>query len=165
MLTYRYSAVLRSVWLTGLSMAGAVFFLAATSTVVFAEPTKMSAPDAYSAALKDDLIILDIRSPGEWAETGVAEGAWPVTMHDPSFGRNLQSILRQNPDTPVALICATGGRSDHVVGVLEQNGLSGVIDISEGMLGNGTAPGWIARKLPIVDVDVARKDLTTSLSK
>lgn len=165
MLKNRYRALLRGVWTTSLGMALAAVFLVVATSVVFAEPQKMSAREAHSASLSDDLIILDIRSPGEWDETGVAEGAWPVTMHDPGFGKNLQRILRQNPDKTVALICATGGRSNHVVNVLEQNGLSGVIDISEGMLGNGEAPGWVARGLPVVDVDTARNDLAQSLSK
>ena len=144
---------------------GVALVLLITTAVVFAQPPKMSANEAHFEAFNGDLIILDIRSPGEWAETGVAKGAWPVTMHDSNFGANLQRIIEKYPNRPLALICATGGRSNHVANVLEQNGLSGVIDISEGMFGNGAAQSWIARGLPIVDVTVARVEHTASMLK
>ncbi|MEY8120673.1 MULTISPECIES: rhodanese-like domain-containing protein [unclassified Falsihalocynthiibacter] len=136
-----------------------------TTATVFAQTQKMSASEAYPAALSGDLIILDIRSPAEWEETGVPKGAWPVTLHDPSFGENLQNILKRYPDKDVALICATGGRSNYVASVLENNGLLGIIDISEGMFGNGKAPGWIARELPVVNVIIAHKKYTASISE
>lgn len=158
-------SVFRKIALVCLFVGVAVLLLFVTTVVVFAQPAKMSATEAHFAALNGELIILDIRSPGEWTETGVAKGAWPVTMHDPNFGANLQSIIERYPNRPLALICATGGRSNHVANVLEQNGLSGVIDISEGMFGNGDAPGWIARDLPIVDVSVARDWHSTSMLK
>lgn len=158
-------SVFRKLSIVCLAASGAALILMITTAVVFAETQKMSANKAHSAALGGNLIILDIRSPGEWSETGVAKGAWPVTMHDTSFGTNLQNIVKRYSDRPLALICATGGRSNHVVSVLEQNGLSGVIDISEGMFGNGDAPGWVARGLPIVDVTVARAEHTASILK
>ena len=40
-----------------------------------AEPLIMSAPEAASAVANDALILIDIRSPAEWVETGVAQGA------------------------------------------------------------------------------------------
>jgi len=85
----------------------------------------------------------------------VAQGALAVTMHAADFGANLARIMAGNPGTPLALICATGGRSNYVATALAQNGITGVRDVSEGMFGNGRAPGWIARDLPIVDAAVA----------
>lgn len=158
-------SVFRKIAVVCLSVGVAVLMLLVSTAVVIAQPAKMSAPEAHSAALNGDLIILDIRSSGEWTETGVAKDAWPVTMHDRNFGANLQSIIERYPNRPLALICATGGRSNHVATILEKNGLSGVFDISEGMFGNGDAPGWIARNLPIVDVSVARDRYATSMLK
>ena len=159
------SALSRSVFRKINVFCLATFLLIVTAAVVFAQPLRMSATEAHSAALNGNLIILDIRSPEEWAETGVAKDAWPVTMHDPNFGANLQSIIESYPKKPLAFICATGGRSNHVATVLEQNGILGIINISEGMFGNGKAPGWIARDLPIVDVTVARNRYTVSMLK
>ena len=136
------------------SFAAFLAIILATS-MAMAQPKTMSAPDAFDAVKKGELIILDTRDPGEWAESGVATGAWPVTMHAQDFGANLQSILSTHPNSPLALICATGGRSNYVVSVLEKNGIHGVVDIAEGMFGNGNAPGWIARGLPISDMETA----------
>jgi rhodanese-related sulfurtransferase len=86
-------------------------------------------------------------------------------MHDPSFGPNLQKIVARYPDVPIALICATGGRSNYVADVLGKNGLEGVIDITEGMFGNGKAPGWIARNLPIQNVEAARQNHLAAMIK
>ena len=144
---------------------GAVLGLMITAAAGLAQAQTMSASEAYSAVLNDDVIILDIRSPGEWAETGVAKGAWPVTKHDPSFGPNLQRILEKHPNKPLALICATGGRSNYVAGILRERGLLGTIDIAEGMFGNGDAPGWIAGNLPVVDIATANAEFTASMLK
>ena len=150
-------------WCMGVAGVALVLFFA--TSAVFAETRKMGAQEAYAAVQNNEIIILDIRSPGEWAETGVAQGAWPVTMHAPSFGPNLQKIVARYPDAPIALICATGGRSNYVADVMGKNGIDNVIDISEGMFGNGKDPGWIARNLPIQDVETARQSHLAAMSK
>ena len=94
------SALSRSVFRKINVFCLATFLLIVTAAVVFAQPLRMSATEAHSAALNGNLIILDIRSPEEWAETGVAKDAWPVTMHDPNFGANLQSIIERYPKSP-----------------------------------------------------------------
>jgi len=158
-------SVFRKIAVFCLAACVVAFLLIVTTAVVFAQPVRMSATKAHSAALNGNLIILDIRSPGEWAKTGVAKDAWPVTMHDPNFGANLQSIIERYPKKPLAFICATGGRSNHVATVLDQNGILGIINISEGMFGNGKAPSWIDRDLSIVDVTVARNRYAASMLK
>jgi len=115
----------------------------------------LSAPDAEAKLASGDMVLLDIRSPQEWADTGLAEGAWPVSMHEPEFGQKLQAILQKVGADQVALICATGGRTGHVTNILRQNGIEGVIDVSEGMMGNPSGPGWIARDMPVVTLEDA----------
>lgn len=121
-------------------------FLANSS---FAETRIQSAPEVAAALESGDLVLLDIRTPEEWKETGLAKGAWPVSMHRPDFSKNLQMILAKYKPEQVAIICATGGRTSYVADVLAQNGIKGVVDLSEGMHGNKNGPGWIARGLPI----------------
>jgi len=135
--------------------AATVLFLSASG--VLAEVQKMSAPEALKALDDGQIVLLDIRSPQEWKQTGVARGAFPITMHNQEFSARLSGVIKANPDTPIALICATGGRTAYVTSVLEKNGVSGIIDVSEGMMGNPSGPGWIARKLPIVDAKAAKK--------
>ncbi|MCF2905929.1 rhodanese-like domain-containing protein [Octadecabacter sp. CECT 8868] len=121
-----------------------------------AEPTVMSAPDAFAAVSNDEMILIDIRSPGEWVETGVAEGALALTMHSPEFASKITSLLNANQGVPVGLICATGGRTEYVVSILAENGFPDVIDVSEGMIGNDRGAGWIERGLPLITSDEAQ---------
>lgn len=116
----------------------------------------MSAPEALAAVESGDMILIDIRSPGEWAETGVAQGAVALTMHNPAFGGQITALLQGQQDKSIGLICATGGRSEYVVSLLAQNGFAGVTDVSEGMIGNQRGPGWIARGLPVVSAQSAQ---------
>ncbi|WP_085308054.1 rhodanese-like domain-containing protein [Planktotalea arctica] len=125
-------------------------FLLLITTPLAAEPSIISAPDAFSASSAGEMILVDIRSPAEWVETGVAEGAIALTMHDPAFPKQISALLNANKDQPVALICATGGRTQYVVSFLAKNGFPDVIDVSEGMFGNARGPGWIARGLPLI---------------
>lgn len=117
----------------------------------------LSAPEAQTQVTSGDLVLLDIRSPQEWRDTGIAEGAWPVSMHEPDFGQRLQVILQEVGADRIGLICATGGRTAHVASILKRNGIEGIADVSEGMMGNPRGPGWIARGMPIVTLEDATK--------
>lgn len=135
-----------------LTVAGAV----TAAGPVMAEQQIWSAPDARAALAKGEMVLVDIRSPGEWAQTGVAEGAVALTMHSPQFARQITTLLNAQKDKPVGLICATGGRTAYVVSFLAKNGFPGVIDVSEGMIGNTRGAGWIARGLPLISAKEAQ---------
>ena len=115
----------------------------------------MSATQAYQSAGNNEIILLDIRSREEWNETGVGAGAWPVSMHEEAFGKKLQQILTANPGKPIALICATGGRSAHVTSILARNNITNVIDVSEGMHGSRRGAGWLKEALPVMSAQEA----------
>ena len=132
-----------------------LLFLGTVGTVS-AEPLIMSAPEAANAVASNEMILIDIRSPGEWAETGVAQGAIALTMHNPDFPQQITAILNADHGKTIGLICATGGRTEYVVSFLSQNGFDNVVDVSEGMMGNDRGPGWIARGMPLISSDDAR---------
>ncbi|MFT6118681.1 MAG: rhodanese-related sulfurtransferase [Yoonia sp.] len=98
-----------------------------------AEPQIMSAPQASSAVNSGEMILIDIRSPTEWAETGVAKGAVALTMHSPDFGQKISALLGTQQDKTIGLICVTGGRTEYVVSILAKNGFDNVVDVSEGI--------------------------------
>jgi rhodanese-related sulfurtransferase len=127
-----------------------------TAGTVSAEPLIMSAPEAANAVASSEMILIDIRSPGEWAETGVAQGAIALTMHDPDFPQQITAILNADHGKTIGLICATGGRTEYVISFLSQNGFVNVVDVSEGMMGNDRGPGWIARGMRLISSDDAR---------
>lgn len=133
-----------------LALAGLALYPAAAATAQ--TDGIWSARQAYEA-LRDDLIrMLDIRSRDEWAETGVAEGAWPVSLHEPRFPERLFAARDLAGGRPVALICATGGRTGFVMRNLGRAGYGGFVDVSEGMLGSSLGRGWIAEGLPVVGI-------------
>lgn len=112
----------------------------------------LSAPDAYDATRSGERLIIDIRRPDEWRETGIAQGALTVTMHrdggPTAFLNAIDKSVDGRKDTPIALICASGSRSAWAQRFLAANGYSDVANIREGMLGRGSLPGWIERGLP-----------------
>ena len=119
----------------------------------------LSATQAAEKLARGEIVLLDIRSRAEWKETGLAEGALPVSLHERGFGEKLQTILKAYDTDKIAVICATGGRTAHVVDLLSRNGITGVWDVSEGMMGNNRGPGWIERGMPVVNLDAAEERL------
>lgn len=98
-------------------------------------------PDEFTAAQAAGGIVVDIRRPDEWADTGIIEGAHTVTaftetgqLH-PEFQEKFFALL-DGPDTPVLLYCRSGNRTGMLGNLLiEQAGLSNVTHLSEGMIG------------------------------
>lgn len=123
-----------------------------------------SAREAFEVLQEDGLRLLDIRSREEWAETGLARGAWPVSMHEKRFPSRLFAARDLAGARPIGLICATGGRSRAVTDALRQADYDGFVDISEGMLGSAAGRGWIAAGLPVVPLSVAMDALPTALA-
>jgi len=119
--------------------------LALAASPVFAQSKIMTAPQAASAVKNAEMILIDIRRPSEWKETGVAKGAVALSMHTSEF-----------PQQITGLICATGGRTEYVTSLLAQNGFANVVDVSEGMFGNGEDPGWLARGMPLISSQEAQ---------
>ncbi|WP_456388634.1 rhodanese-like domain-containing protein [Profundibacter sp.] len=113
-----------------------------------AAETVISTPDAYVAAKAGNIILVDIRTPPEWAQTGIAEGAIALDMTDKSFVDSLVKLRAAYPDKPIALICRTGNRSGYVFKALNKQGFGGLMDVSEGMAGGPNGKGWIPRGLP-----------------
>ena len=110
----------------------------------------LSTSDAHSAALSDDIILVDIRRPDEWQRTGVGQGAVPLDMRRDDFTDALLEQTGGSTDAPVALICARGVRSRGMTARLTAAGFTNIIDVPEGMLGSGAGPGWVQRGLPTV---------------
>lgn len=123
-----------------------------------------SVGDAHEALQADLIRMIDIRSRAEWTKTGVAEKAWPISLHEARFSERLFAARTLADGRPIALICATGGRSGSVMRSLRQANYRGFIDVSEGMLGSTRGPGWIASGLPIVEIEAALSVLPAQLA-
>lgn len=133
--------------------------------VAVANPAKIAAPDALAEMEEGSLILIDIRRPEEWQQTGVAKGAWLLDMTHKQFGPRLLAVLERNPDHKVAIICRTGNRTGYLMKVLAENGISGVLDVSEGMAGGPNGKGWIPSGLPLQTADEAFESMPKDLTK
>lgn len=113
----------------------------------------LTAPDALAKAQAGELTLIDIRTPQEWRQTGVAPVAKRIDMQDRNgsagFAAKVLEQVQGNPAAPIALICRTGGRSGYMQQELTARGFSKVYHVPEGMAGSRAGPGWIQRGLPV----------------
>ena len=98
-------------------------------------------------AQKDGVILVDIRRPEEWAQTGIIEGAETITAFEangrlnPEFQQQFMSVV-PSPDTPFFLYCWSGPRTANLgMALVEQLGFSRVTHLNGGILG-WTAGGY-----------------------
>lgn len=114
---------------------------------------ELSAPQAQAQTAADGLRLIDIRTPREWRQTGVAEPAYRIDMAQPggskAFIADVLALTNGDKEAPIALICATGSRSARMQRLLAAEGFTAVYNVREGMLGSGAGPGWIRRGLPV----------------
>jgi rhodanese-related sulfurtransferase len=71
---------------------------------------------ASKALIEKQIPIVDIRTPGEWKETGLLKGSIPIMFFDEKGGYNVDRFMQElnaKVDTtkPFALICRTGSRT------------------------------------------------------
>ncbi len=113
----------------------------------------LTAPQAQEQVKAGTITLIDIRTPEEWRQTGVAAGAVPINMLTPKppqgFLEALLARVKGDRDAPIALICRTGNRSSQLQRFLEAEGFSRVYNVKEGMAGSTAGPGWITRGLPV----------------
>jgi rhodanese-related sulfurtransferase len=112
----------------------------------------IAADRAMQLAAADEMVLVDVRSPQEWRQTGVPAGARMVTIHQPDgligFLKEMNDTLGADHSRPIALICARGNRSTLASSALAEAGYTQIYNIREGMLGSPDGPGWLARGLP-----------------
>jgi rhodanese-related sulfurtransferase len=113
-------------------------------------PLNMTPVDTAKLVAEKKAILIDIRTPEEWKETGVAEGAHRLDMNDPMFTAKLSKLMDGDRTKPVALICRTANRTRTVqAALMQQGGYTRVINVEGGMIGNSADKGWIAHGLPV----------------
>ncbi len=95
--------------------------------------------EPYSKTLQNQHIpIVDIRTVGEWKESGLIKGAIPIQFFNEHGQYNIPEFLKAlnaSVDTskPFALICHTGSRTKMVAQFLSDELKYNVIDIQGGM--------------------------------
>ncbi|ADN09581.1 rhodanese-like domain-containing protein [Sulfurimonas autotrophica] len=112
-----------------------IFMLMVLAVTLFAE-----VQDEYISKelLKQNIPIVDIRTPGEWKETGLLKDAIPIMFWDAKGNydaRKFLNELNKKVDTtkPFALICHTGSRTSMVAPWLAKEFGYKVINLKGGM--------------------------------
>ena len=108
-----------------------------------AEGVQLVQPDdaaATIAAPPDDLVILDVRTPAEFAE-GHIEGAVMIDFYRDDFASELAKL---DPEVPDVLYCRSGNRSGQTGSLMTALGFSAVDDVDGGII------VWQNAGLPLV---------------
>lgn len=109
----------------------------------------LSVREALEGAKSGRLVLVDIRTPEEWADTGVPEGAIRLDMTGSAFEVRLAALKLDHPGKPIALICRTANRSSEVQKKLAARGWRELVNVRGGLLGNPGDKGWLAEGLPV----------------
>ncbi|NMG32646.1 rhodanese-like domain-containing protein [Aromatoleum evansii] len=114
---------------------------------------EISPAEAQAKAKAGKITLIDVRTPEEWRETGVAPGATPINLYNPAgpeaFVKEVVARVGAKRDTPIAFICRSGNRSGQAQRLLAAQGFTNVVSVREGMSGSASGPGWIKSGLPI----------------
>jgi rhodanese-related sulfurtransferase len=113
--------------------------------------TTMTAAEAHAKALAGDVILVDIRTPEEWKDTGVPASAHAVTMHQqgPAFVAGLRAAMGGDATKPLAIICNSGNRTSNIYADLQRAGFTNLINVAEGVGGGPFGRGWLKSGLPL----------------
>ncbi|MBI2496430.1 MAG: rhodanese-like domain-containing protein [Opitutae bacterium] len=89
-----------------------------------AEVAQVSPAEAAQRVAAGSAVLVDVREPAEWAETGVAAPA--VLLSKGEFDADLtggwKPFLQKHRDRPIILYCHSGRRSGLVAAVLAKQG-------------------------------------------
>lgn len=113
---------------------------AGTEAEAGATAVTLLAPDeAQELVAGDDVRVLDVRTPEEFAE-GHVEGATLIDFYEPDFAERIAALDR---DATYVVYCRSGNRSGQATALMAEQGFSAVHDVDGGVL------AWEAAGLPL----------------
>jgi rhodanese-related sulfurtransferase len=107
---------------------------------------------------QENIIVLDVRSKQEWAETGIIKKSVLKNPYDKDFFLFVEKLDRKKT---YFVICHSGGRSSRVAYKMKQMNFN-VFDVADGIV------GWIKEDYPLVvyqDIKSLGKKVARSLKK
>ncbi len=97
--------------------------------------------DVFATAIDTGAVILDVRTPEEFAEGHLA-GAINIDVTEAGFA---EGVAKLDPKASYAVYCRSGNRSRAAVDYLVQQGFSNVVDLSGGIQAWSTAGNEIVK--------------------
>lgn len=129
-------------------LAGALLLLGACAAAPQAGPPAAAPPAAFAtidvAELKarldagEELVVLDVRSPEEYAQDGRVAGSTLLPL--PELAQRMGELER---DQPIACMCRSGNRSLTACAQLAQAGFTSLVNVEGGMV------AWSAAGYPV----------------
>lgn len=128
------------------SLRSLVVFLA-TSTLMFAADVPRITPtEAVQRVASGKAVLVDVREPSEWAESGVAAPAVLLPMSDFNGEKKLWKLfLENNAGKEIIVYCRSGNRSGQVAQKLAADGKT--------VANAGAFKDWVAADLPVRQVE------------
>lgn len=126
--------MLRRSFLGAIAVTGAVGLWAGQRLIAAPTPTNLETLPLAASDLvgNPDYLVVDIREPEEWRQTGVLEGALLLSYRDPAQFLAVVTPLLE-PGQKLALVCRSGNRSSRAVQALARETQSQLVDVSGGM--------------------------------
>lgn len=95
--------------------------------------------EASEKLISSNVPIVDIRTPGEWKETGLLKGSIPIMLFDEKGNYDLKDFLEKlnkvvDTKKQFAIICRTGSRTSVLAPFLSQKLNYDVINIKSGIV-------------------------------
>jgi rhodanese-related sulfurtransferase len=120
--------------------------------------------DELKALITRGTPVVDLRTAGEWRQTGVVKGSQLITLFDEqgradpvAWSRQVDKVAAT--DKPVILICRSGNRSDTAAQYLEKTGHKGTVyNVKAGIA------GWIREGQAVVSLQENLKQAGISCS-
>ena len=114
-----------------------------------ADVRKVSSAEAAREVSDGKAVLVDVREPAEWAESGVASAAELLPMSDFNGEQKLwKPFLEKNADKTLILYCRSGNRSGKVAAKLAAEG--------HVVANAGAFKDWAAAGLPVRKVSPAK---------
>lgn len=112
--------------------------LVLSSSAVLAQPENINVQQLQQL-MDDDVVVIDVRTPAEWKQTGLVPGSHAIMFFDEKRRADPQLWMQQAsqyiaPDQAVAIICRSGNRS-FTVGryLMAQHGFRQVYNVEGGI--------------------------------
>jgi rhodanese-related sulfurtransferase len=108
------------------------------------------------ASSRSDTLLIDVREPAEWDQTGAPAGASLISGSRSDFVDAVLEATGGDKTKPVAVICRSGSRSVRAAEKLTAAGFSRVTNVGDGMVGReGIGKGWLSADLPLARTESA----------
>jgi len=121
-------------------------FLVTGAVAIATEVPKISPADAVKHIMSGKAVLVDVREPDEWAESGVAAPAILLPTSDFNGDQKLwKHFLKNNAGKEIILYCRSGNRSGKIAEKLAADGRT--------VANAGSFKDWAEAGLPVRQVE------------